>query len=97
MTDAAAPQKVDPVVFVNPKALHGGRGFLEKAIAKAQRGDISEPFCAALNRYLFNAGVMAWDDERALFWVRHPSAGWQVAVWLMAVASQFEPQESKAA
>lgn len=65
--------------------------FTEKAIARAQRGSIEQPFCAALNAYLFKLGRVAWDDARALFWVAPPSGKPQVAVWLMPVALRFEP------
>jgi hypothetical protein len=66
--------------------------FLGKAINKAQHTDINHPFGAALNEYIFRHGQVAWDNERALFWVNHPQEGWQVAVWMMPVAAKFEPE-----
>ena len=67
------------------------RAFLAKAIDRAQHLALGDPFCDALHQFVWNAGVMVWDDTRALFWVKHPNAGWQVAVWAMPVAQQFEP------
>lgn len=68
------------------------KAFAAKAIDAAQRMSITEPKCAAINEYLMKAGLLAWDDDRALWWVNHPIAGMQVAVWLMPVALQFEPR-----
>ena len=67
------------------------KAFLAKAIDRAQHLAIGDPFCDALHAFILNAGVLAWDDGRALWWVEHPQAGWQVAVWLMPVAEQFSP------
>lgn len=64
--------------------------FLGRAIRKAQRLSIDDPFCRALNEYIVKARVLAWDDASALFWVKSPE-GWQVATWLMPVALQFDP------
>lgn len=65
--------------------------FLAKAINKAQHLSIEDRFCAALNEYITRVGNVLWDDERALFWVEHPKDGWQVATWLMPIASRFKP------
>lgn len=67
------------------------RAFLAKAIDRAQRMTMSDPFCLALHEYIVGATEFGWDDDRALFWVKHPQLGWQVAVWCMPVAAQFEP------
>ena len=74
------------------------RAFLAKAIDRMNGNGkdkpglaLGDPFCDALHQFVWNAGVMVWDDTRALFWVEHPHAGWQVAVWAMPVAQQFEP------
>ncbi len=53
-------------------------------------------FEASLTDYLISKGRIVWDDLRALFWVAHPSAGPQVAVWLMPVALKFVPQRKGA-
>jgi hypothetical protein len=66
--------------------------FVGKAINRAQHLSITDKFCAALNEFLTARGLVAWDDARALFWVKHPQDGWQVAVWLMPAAQQFEPR-----
>lgn len=68
------------------------KAFAAKAIDTAQRMSITEPKCAAINEYLMRAGLLAWDDDRALWWVHHPIDGPQAAVWLMPVALQFEPR-----
>ena len=66
------------------------RSFLVKAIARAQKEAPGSPFCQALHEYIAREAGIVWDDARALFWVDHPD-GPQVAVWLMPVAMQFEP------
>lgn len=68
------------------------RAFLAKAINRAQRLSIESPFCRALNDYIVRQTQVAWDDDHALFWANHPDDGWQVAVWLMPAAEQFEPR-----
>jgi hypothetical protein len=58
--------------------------FIERVINKVQHMDPKNSiFCIVLTEYLFNAGVMAYDKSRDLFWVNHPSQGYQVAVWLV--------------
>lgn len=61
--------------------------FLAKAIDRAQHMVIGEPFCDAIHEFIAKAGVVVFDAERALFWVKHPNGGWQVAVWLMPVVA----------
>lgn len=73
-------------------AIGGNKSFLVKVINRAQRDTVESPFGMALTEYCIRAGVLAWDDDRALFWVEHPVDGWQVAVWLMPVAAHFQPQ-----
>lgn len=68
------------------------KAFLARAIHKAQRLSVEDPFCAAINEYLIRAGVMVWDEERGLFWVNHPTEGYQVAVWMMPVAVGVKPE-----
>ncbi len=65
--------------------------FVAKAIDRAQKLEIGNPFCDAINSFLIRHGLLFWDDSRALFFVKHPFAGAQVAVWMMPVALQFEP------
>ena len=57
--------------------------FLAKAIDRAQRLPLSDPFCLALHEYIFRQGAMLYDPKRNLFWVNHPQTGYQVAVWTM--------------
>ena len=68
------------------------RAFLAKAINRAQHLSIEGLFCQALNDYIARQTQIAWDDDHALFWVRHPDDGWQVAVWMMPVAEQIQPE-----
>lgn len=74
--------------------------FTRKSIDKAQRLSMKTDgaFLGAINEYLTNLGRLAWDDARALWWVSYPVSKdkqeWQVAVWLMDVAAQFEPREA---
>ena len=68
------------------------KAFLAKAIDRAQHLVIGDPFCNALHEFIFQAGVLGWDDRRALFWVDHPNGPPQIAVWLMPIASTFEPR-----
>ncbi len=68
------------------------KAFVAKAIDRAQHLSIEDStFCQALNSFLMKHGLVAWDDQRALFWVNHPFAGRQVAVWLMPIANRFNP------
>jgi hypothetical protein len=73
--------------------------FTTRAIARAQRLSIEQPFCAALTAYLASFGRVIWDDARALFWVIAPNGPPQVAVWLMPVAEAFDatPASARAA
>ena len=57
--------------------------FTERAIAKAQRISIESLFGRVCFDYLFRQGRMAYDFDHRLWWVEHPSQGWQVAVWMI--------------
>lgn len=61
------------------------RAFLNRAIAKAQRLSITDPFCLALHEYINREAGVVWDSEHGLFWVNAPDKP-QVAVWMMPVA-----------
>jgi hypothetical protein len=71
------------------------KAFLARAIDRCNGNgkydglSIEDMFCVALDKYIAAAGVLAWDDDRGLFWVEHPVDGWQVAVWRMPVATMF--------
>lgn len=71
------------------------KAFLAKAIDRAQHLSCEDRFCGALTEFITKAGALAWDDTRALFCVKHPFDGLQVAVWLMPVALRFQPLEGK--
>jgi hypothetical protein len=73
------------------------RAFLARAIAKAQHLVLGDTFCNALHAYIKRNTQVLWDDARALFWVQHPFEGYQVAIWLMPIASLFEPIGKEAA
>jgi hypothetical protein len=75
------------------------QAFIAKAIDRANgrmKGQCGlaagEPLCDAITAFLIRRELLVWDDYHALFWVRHPTEGWQVAVWMMPVANQFQPQ-----
>lgn len=57
--------------------------FTERAIIRAQRLSVESTFALALTGYFIRLGRMAYDFERRCWWVKHPSDGWQVAVWMM--------------
>lgn len=65
--------------------------FIAKVINRAQHESCETSFGSMLTSWIAEKGLLAWDDERGLFWVNHPIDGWQVAVWLMPVALMFEP------
>lgn len=77
--------------------------FTRKAIDRAQRLDPEKHGLklAAINEYLSQLGRLFWDDSRALFWVSYPMSSskseMHVAVWLMPVAGEFQPNEQEAA
>jgi len=66
--------------------------FTERVIRTLGQRSIEDGlFELALHDYLVLVGRIVWNDSRALFFVNHPSDGWQVAVWMMPIALQFEP------
>lgn len=74
------------------------KAFTDRAIAQAQHMSIDgDPLCVAVTEYLMRMGRVVWDDDRTLFWVLPTSGPPQVAVWMMPVASQFEPGDTAGA
>lgn len=72
--------------------------FTERTIKMMQSRSIGDGLHEiACHDYLLSRKRIVWDDNRALFFVEHPSAGWQVAVWMMPVALMFEPRQARAA
>ena len=73
------------------------RAFLSRCINEAQHLDCfaasrkGPPPIAVLHEYIARETDIAWDNERGLFWVNHPDTGWNVAVWMMPAALEFEP------
>jgi hypothetical protein len=66
------------------------KNFACKAIDKAQKlnfnigGDApNDLLCEALTDYI--QPLLSYDDARNLIWVDHPSAGRQVALWMMSL------------
>ncbi len=66
--------------------------FTERVIKTLMPRSIEDGmFEVSCHEYLMRMGRIAGDDTRALFWVNHPSAGLQVAVWMMPVALKLQP------
>ena len=72
------------------------KAFLNRAIRALQSPSSKDaqggPPTQVLHEYVDEHALLAWDDKRALFWVETPDDGWQVALWLMPAALEFEPQ-----
>ena len=65
--------------------------FTERTIAKVQRLSIEDgPFVEAITEYLMKHDRLAYNFGRKLWWVKHPSQGMQVAVWMMPACEPFE-------
>jgi hypothetical protein len=67
--------------------------FTERAINDAQK----RPFdlkAAAITDYLIGQARLRYDLTHKLWWVNHPSQGWQVALWMPC--EPLEPEEQAA-
>ena len=78
---------------------YANRAFLCKTIDRAQHMNCMDnsrqpngPPMEVVQEYIERETVIAWDEQRGLFWVEHPDKGWQVAVWMMPVAEELVPE-----
>jgi len=65
--------------------------FAKRCIAHLQNADRKPELVGILTHVLCEAGLILWDDARALFWACIPGERPQVAIWLMDTAIKFEP------
>ena len=70
------------------------KAFLSCAIRTLQSLASKEaragPAPYVLHEYVAKHAALAWDGARALCWVETPDDGWQVALWLLPAAMEFE-------
>jgi hypothetical protein len=66
--------------------------FTERVIADVQKRPLDLK-AQAITDYLMRFGRLAYDLAHKLWWVNHPSQGWQVAVWLTDACEELSEEE----
>lgn len=84
------------MTLVADKPRYINRAFLSRAIAKAQRLSIINPFCQALHEYIARQTKIFRHVPSGLFLVQCPDGTWQVAVWMSDISDILVALDSMA-